>query len=171
LNEIVQNIAIEIDGFDKAGKSLLGKYLGLLCNYKYTLNVRGILSQLVYNDKFNRDRHYMLYYKPLIILLDVEDLDHKVRCSINKEPTINIQKDREVFHAYANYLKNNGCTVLKYNTTRQTPFEIAENISKYLENLDCSKFICKEPILLVSLNLYSKEDLKNEDVYYGDIRE
>ena len=45
---------LEIDGQDKVGKDTVLRYIELLSNYKYVIKSRGILSQLVYNDKFNR---------------------------------------------------------------------------------------------------------------------
>lgn len=169
---VVHNVAIEIEGRDKVGKDLIHYYLGQLGNYAYTINTRGILSQLVYNDKFDRHKDYTLYYKPLIILLDVDDLDHKIRCKMNKEPIINSSKDRNTFNAYAHYLESFGIKVLYFNTTELTPFKIAEQIINYMENkFDSKDYICQNPICLKSLQLYSKEDLTCEDVYYGNIRD
>ena len=56
----INNIAIEIEGIDKAGKDTILNNIAIIGNYKYTLNSRGILSQLVYNEKFNRNYDYIL---------------------------------------------------------------------------------------------------------------
>ena len=47
-----------------------------------------------------------------------------------------------------------------------TPMQIAIEIKHYLDNLDINDFILKSPITISSLNFYSLEDLKNEDVFY-----
>lgn len=168
---IVHNVAIELEGRDKVGKDSIHYYLGQLGNYAYTINARGILSQLVYNDKFSRNKPYMLYYKPLIVLLDVDELDHKIRCKMNGEPVINSSKDREAFETYAKYLESFGIKVLRFNTTELTPFKIAEKIVEFMDtDFKVEDFICPTPIALQSLNLYTKQDLVGEDVYYGDIR-
>ena len=70
---IVLNTALEIEGFDKTGKDTVARYIEQLGGYKYTINVRGLLTQLVYNDKFNRNNEYLLTYKPLIILLSTDE--------------------------------------------------------------------------------------------------
>ena len=72
---IINNVAVEIEGMDKTGKDTLAFYLKKLGNYAYTLNVRGILTQIVYNDKFSRNNTYMLPYKPFIVFLDVDNVD------------------------------------------------------------------------------------------------
>lgn len=162
----INNLAIEIEGFDKTGKDTLFNYLVKLGNYAYTLNVRGILTQLVYNDKFKRNITYILPYKPFIILLDVDDLDHAVRCNSTKEPKINIKKDRDAYYLYANLLRGYGIQIFTYNTSEMTPYQIAQDVIKKLNNSKIEDFIFDEPIELNSLNIYSSDDLKNEDIYY-----
>lgn len=163
---IVNNVALEIEGMDKTGKDTIASYIGLLSNYKYTINVRGILTQIVYNDKFNRNNDYVLPYIPFIVFLDVDNTDHAVRCSITKEPKINIDKDREVYHAYIDELRKIGATVLEYNTSEMTPIQIAKDVISYLNTIDISDFICMSPIYLTNLHKYTMEDLKNEDIFY-----
>lgn len=137
---IVNNIAIEIEGVDKAGKDTILQYIAILANYKYTMNARGILSQLVYNEKFNRNYTYQLPYKPLIIFLDLNEEDHMVRCKLTHEPKINYSDDRDLFLKYIDILENNGITVWKYNTSDETAYNIAKDIIKRLENLDIQDF-------------------------------
>lgn len=166
---LANGIPIEIEGPDKVGKDTLHSYIALYFNYEYVINSRGLLTQLVYNDKFDRKDCYLCYYKPLTILLDVDDLDHKIRCRMNHEPTINLEKDRLVYDAYAKELEKNGCVVLRYNTSELTPMEIVEDIKKQLSSIDFNCFICMEPFNIENKNYYTKEDLKNEEVYYGDV--
>lgn len=167
---IINNIAIEIDGPDKAGKDILHKYIEQLSNYKYTLNSRGILTQLVYNDKFSRNNSYKLYYKPLIIFLTLSEIDHQIRCTLNNEPKINIKKDIEIYTKYAEYLeKNNIAKILKYDTSINTPFMIAKNIIEYLNSLKEEDFYLEKPIIIDSLNLYTNEDIKDEDIFYEGV--
>lgn len=162
----VNNIAIEIEGMDKVGKDTIAEYIGLLSNYKYTLNVRGILTQLVYNDKFNRNYEYVLPYIPFIIFLDVDNVDHAIRCKRAHEPTININKDREVYKAYMNELRKHGVTILEYNTSNMTPYMIADDIIEKLDNTNIENFVCNKPIILNNLHIYTADDLKGEDVFY-----
>ena len=157
---------IAIDGIEKTRKELLASYLTMLENYAYTINVRGILTQLVYNDKFNRQNTYRLPYKPLIVFLDVNNTDHKVRCKVNNEPTINIVKDRLVYNAYIDQLESDGITVLKYQTSELTPYSIAKDVLDYLKSISANDFVLPEVLTYKSLNLYTKEALLTEDIYY-----
>ena len=163
---IVNNVAIEIEGMDRTGKDTLSKYIGLMANYAYTINVRGILTQIVYNDKFNRNNTYALPYKPFIVFLDVNNVDHAVRCSMSKEPKINIDKDREVYYKYIDKLKSIGINVLIYNTSEMTPYQIAKDVIEHLSKTDINDYILTEPLYFESLNSYTNKDLENEDIFY-----
>jgi len=145
---IVNNIAIEIEGVDKAGKDQLLQYICVIGEYRYTLNARGILSNLVYNEKYGRNYQYTLTYKPLIIYLDVENQDHKIRCKLTHEPAIDIDADRAKFEEKIAILESKGITVLKYNTTDLTPYRIAQDVIKYLDTINPNDFLCSEPIVI-----------------------
>ena len=160
------NIPIEIEGVDKSGKDTVGPYIAIITNYAYMINVRGTLSQLVYNDKFGRDITYSLVHKPLIVFLDVETNDHTIRCKINHEPKINVENDRKAYMKYIELLQSYGIKVLCYNTTRMTPMQIAEDVRQYLETTKTEDFILDKPIKIGSLGLYTEDDLKDEEVIY-----
>lgn len=166
MNDIVNNVLIEVEGIDKSGKDTLAPYITTITNYAYAVNIRGVLTQLVYNDKFNRNKTYNILYKPLIVFLDVDNNDHEIRCIVSKEPKININKDREAYYHYIKELEKYGFTILKFNTSKMTPMQIAAEVKHYLDNLDINDFILKSPISISSLNFYSLEDLKNEDIFY-----
>lgn len=144
---VINNIAIEIEGVDKAGKDTILSYIAILSNYKYTMNARGILSQLVYNEKFSRNYNYQLSYKPLIIFLDLNETDHMVRCKLTHEPKIDYSSDRDLFLKYLDILKNKNIEVWEYNTSDMTAYTIASDIVKRLENLNIQDFILDKPII------------------------
>lgn len=160
------NIPIEIEGVDKSGKDTIGPYITTITNYAYMVNIRGTLSQLVYNDKFGRNIEYLLVHKPLIVFLDVDTNDHAIRCTINHEPKINIDKDREAYYKYIEVLEKLGITVLKFNTSEMTPMQIATVVNEYLKTTKVEDYLIPEPIRVKSLNFYTKDDLKNEEVFY-----
>lgn len=167
---VIPNIAIEIEGHDKNGKDTIHKYIEQLGGYKYTLNVRGLLTQLVYNDKFSRNNEYLMTYKPLIILLSADETDVEIRCRMTKEPKINSKKDTEVYEFYANKLETlNAAVIWRYNTSEQTPYKIGQDIVKRLEEINPKEFKLEkdEYIVIPSYNQYNKEDLENEEVYYS----
>ena len=163
---MINNIAIEIEGVAKAGKNLLEKYIEQLSNYAYTINVRGILTQLVYNDKFGRNNTYALPYKPFIIFLDVDNVDHAIRCAATNEPKINVNKDRTVYYKYIEKLKENNITVLTYNTSEMTPYMIAKDVIEKLSKISINDYVMDKPLFFDSLNSYTSDDLKDEDIFY-----
>ena len=168
----IPNIAIEIEGHDKNGKDTIAKYIEQLGNYAYCLNVRGILTQLVYNDKFNRDNEYLMTYKPLIILLSADEVDVEIRCRMTKEPKINSKKDTEVYEYYATQMEKLGAAVVwRFNTSNQTPYQIGKEIVSRLKEVKPEDFmiIKDEFIVIPSYNRYKEEDLENEEVYYGKL--
>lgn len=163
---IINNIAIEIEGVDKAGKDTIGPYITTITNYAYAVNCRGALTQVVYNDKFNRNHDYVMLYKPLVVFLDVDNNDHQIRCAINHEPKINIDKDREAYYKYIEVFEKLGITVLKFNTSEMTPMQIATKVNEYLKTTKAEDFIMTEPITIKPLYFYTAADLKGEDVFY-----
>ena len=163
---MINNIAIEIEGVDKAGKNLLEKYIEQLSNYAYTINVRRILTQRVYNDKFGRNNTYALPYKPFIIFLDVDNVDHAIRCAATNEPKINVNKDRTVYYKYIEKLKENNITVLTYNTSEMTPYMIAKDVIEQLSKISINDYVMDKPLFFDSLNSYTSDDLKDEDIFY-----
>ena len=166
----ILSTAIEIEGHDKNGKDTIAKYIEQLGNYAYSINVRGILTQLVYNDKFSRNNTYILTYKPLIILLSTNPKDVEIRCRMTKEPKINVLKDTEVYESYARYLEEKDLAIVwRFNTSLNTPFQLGNEIVQRLKGLNPNDFILSEPIAISSLNLYSSKDLENEEVYYGPL--
>lgn len=163
---LINNIAVEVEGVDKAGKDTIGKYITTITNYAYAVNIRGLLTQLVYNDKFGRNNEYRILYKPLVVFLDVDNPDHTIRCITTHEPKINIDKDREAYYEYIKELEKYGITVLKFNTSEMTPYQIASKVKEYLDTTKYEDFICSEYVDIKPLGLYSKKDLEGEDIIY-----
>ncbi|HOY90892.1 MAG TPA: hypothetical protein PK891_04175, partial [Bacteroidales bacterium] len=89
----VPGYIIEIEGIDKTGKDLIKAYITQLSNYKYIVQSRGLLSNMVYAEKYSRDYDYTLMYRPIVVYLDVDEEDRHVRCLISNEPPINAESD------------------------------------------------------------------------------
>lgn len=132
---------LEIDGPDKTGKDLLCRYLCEMSNYRFSINVRGLLSQLVYAKKFNRDFEYDtrdFSKKKIIILLETDPEDLAVRCKMTNEQMYDFKRDAELFNEAANGLQDYHC-VLRYDTSHLTPYRIAKNILAIIDNLEESE--------------------------------
>lgn len=135
----VKGHLIEIEGIDKTGKNLLQEYIVKLSNYKYIVHPRGILSALVYSNKYQRNYDYEFDYKPIIVYLDVDEPDRQIRCEINNEPAISALMDRILFEQSLEQLQQEGYTILKYNTSVMTPYAIAKDVISKIENKDDMK--------------------------------
>lgn len=129
----VPGYIIEIEGIDKTGKDLIKAYITQLSNYKYIVQSRGLLSNMVYAEKYSRDYDYTLMYRPIVVYLDVDEEDRHVRCLISNEPPINAESDKRLFNKYKKKLIEKGIAVLEFNTTEQTPYFIAKQVLDYIE--------------------------------------
>lgn len=131
---------IEVEGADKCGKDTLVGYLDYMSNRQIPISSRGLLSTLVYNDIYNRfmstERQNQMIKgneETLIVLLYGNPDDINLRCKITKEPEVDIIRDMQKFYEYAIKLKTLGMHVLTYNTTESTPYKIAKDVLKYVE--------------------------------------
>lgn len=128
---------IDIDGVDRAGKDTLCKYISILSNYKYIINTRGILSQLVYNDIYERgveyDNEVADNANTLIIYLEADIEDLEIRAKTTNELPRDFERDMNVFRSYVSVLASEGIQIWRYNTSFDTPYQIAKNILYKLE--------------------------------------
>lgn len=129
----VPGYIIEIEGIDKTGKDLVKAYITLLSDYKYIVQSRGLLSNMVYAEKYGRDYDYSLVYRPIVVYLDVDEEDRRVRCTLTNEPNINADADKRLFNKYKTKLRESGITIYEFNTTHQTPYQIATQVLELIE--------------------------------------
>ena len=137
---------LTIEGIDRTGKDTLHRYIERLSNFKYVINTRGIMTQLAYNKKFNRDYTYHLkeYEGDIIVYLYAEPEDLEVRFKMTNEPKLNdgktlregIEDDLKLFQDISHELADRGFIILKYNTTEDTPYTIARRVISELEYLE-----------------------------------
>ena len=132
---------VYIDGIDKCGKDLVNSYITYLENYKYLNKSRGLITMIAYSEKFNRKYEYDLesMKKSVHILLDVDEDDWFVRCKNTNEKLIDYKYDTALFNRAYNKLQNAGYKVYRFNTSKQTPYTIAKEIIKILNELNGAK--------------------------------
>lgn len=129
---------IEIDGPDKTGKDLLCRYLCEMSGWRFSINVRGLISQLVYAKKFGRDFEYdtsNFSKNKVLILLTGEPEDISVRCKATHEPSYNIEGDLELFREAAKKAKETNI-VVEYNTSYFAPYTIAQSVLNLINQLE-----------------------------------
>lgn len=137
--EILEYYIIILDGIDKSGKELIRSYVSELSEHKYLVYERGLISMQAYSKLYNRNYKYNVKNQEKIIniMLDVDKKDWTIRCINTNEPEINYEINYEVFEEFYNKLKNDtDYHILRYNTSKETPFEIAKQILKYVDNLN-----------------------------------
>lgn len=133
---MITNICIE--GIDKTGKNIIAEYVKILSNHKYTVFNRGILSELTYSRMFNRNCQYDLipYKNFVIVYLTVDKEDWKVRCKLTNEKLINFEENLNNFDITASQLEHDEFIIKRFNTSIETPYQIAKKIIEFMENLN-----------------------------------
>lgn len=129
---------LEIDGPDKTGKDLLCRYLCELSGWRFSINVRGVISQAVYAKKFKRNFSYDMRdfsKNKILILLKADPEDLLVRCKMTNEQMYDFEQDAKLFHAVATELSKTH-RVMVYNTSHLTPYDIAKDILKRIDMME-----------------------------------
>lgn len=129
---------IVIDGIDKSGKDCIKSYIYYLGKAKYICNARGYMSMVVYSDMYNRNYEYDVENQKNIvnILLTVDKEDWEIRCKTTNEPIRNYDKDTALFTNVFSNLLRTGYHVLTFNTSKETPYQIAKQIVDYMEKIN-----------------------------------
>lgn len=129
---------IIFEGIDKTGKDYIKNILFHIDNGKYVHVSRGLLSVIVYNDIYNRENYvYNInsYKSSVIVLLTCDYDDWKIRCKLTNEKPINYEQQL-VFERHVAEFESLGIKVLRINTTNNSPYNIANEIYKYMETLN-----------------------------------
>lgn len=129
---------IQIEGIDKTGKDLLCNYIGIMSNHKYIPYSRGIISLLSYNEIYNRKQEYEIRETVgknwVFVYLYGYDKDIEIRCKINNEEFRGI--DEPVFKQNVDLFEQLGYKVFRYNVSKMTYFDIANDIISKMEDLN-----------------------------------
>lgn len=127
---------IIIEGVDKTGKDLIAKYLIQMCNHKYEIHARGVISNKVYEILFNREEYdYDLDDNTLYVLLEAYPEDLEIRFKITGEKEIDIKHHLGTFRDVFDNMTV-GKHALAFNTSAITPYKISETILDYLKNIN-----------------------------------
>lgn len=139
----MKNWLIQIEGIDKTGKDLLVGYLQQYSDFKYVPYSRGIVSLLVYTEKYKRNYKYdlssIITKDWVFVYLDYDVEDIKIRHKLTNHDFMQYMDDYELFEKYLKQIESLGCKVLRYNVSKQTYIEITKDIIKKLEKLENGK--------------------------------
>lgn len=130
---------IELDGADRVGKNTVLKYLEILTDYKYSINVRGYMSQKVYSKKYNRNNIYdtsSLSKNRLYVLLWADEEDLKIRGTLSNEEEHDYVNDTMLFMTEYDLLATDKYKTLVFNTSLSTPYKIAKKIIEVMDKLN-----------------------------------
>ena len=125
-----------LDGIDKTGKDTIRQYVWRL-NKSLNVFCRGYISLEVYNRLYKRNVAYELPYEnALYVLLTVNHNDWTIRCEMTDEPVIDFLQHSTEFQVVFEQLKMNGYKTMSFNTSEMTPYQIAEQIVAYIDELN-----------------------------------
>lgn len=134
--EKMKYYTVVLDGIDKTGKDTIAGFIWRL-DKRLNILVRGWPSLVVYNEKFKRNTDYAMPYKDaLYVHLLVDEEDWKIRCSMTNEKKIDYEADSKMFDSAFNILDNYGYKVMTANTSRITPYQIAQAIVEVIKQLN-----------------------------------
>ena len=131
---------IEIEGCDKTGKDTLVPYLDFMSGRTIPISTRGLLSTLVYNNLYNRgmtDKQINDLisgnHQTLIVLLTANQQDLEIRFKTSGETPIDIKSNTKLFQSYSLILEGKGINVLRFDTSKMTPFQIATEVMTFVD--------------------------------------
>lgn len=127
---------IIIEGIDKTGKDLIAKYLIQMCNHKYEIHARGVISNKVYEILFNREEYdYDLDDNTLYVLLEAYPEDLEIRFKITGEKEIDIKQHLGTFRDVFDKMTI-GKHALAFNTSKLAPHIITSMIIDKMDELN-----------------------------------
>ena len=136
---------IELDGIDKCGKDSVRPYVFYLEPGKYLCRARGLISQIAYAKLYKRDIEWNAAYyakNTLFVLLEVNKQDWEIRCKLTNEPSLDFTYEEmtQAFKLALYELKERFNVpedrILVLNTSANTPYAIAKEITTHLEYLN-----------------------------------
>ena len=146
---------VDFDGIDKCGKETIRRTIISYYPNKYIYNDRGILSQIAFAKMFKRDFVYKYtkeyFDNSLIVYLTVDKDDWEVRCDITRENIINenrrdvegkityeesVKAFDEAWQVLLDDPKIDNMHLLKINTSKKTPIQIAKEVVERLDILN-----------------------------------
>ena len=133
---------VYLEGIDKTGKDTLRYYIWSL-NKGLNVFCRGYISLEAYNRKFNRGADYEKpYTEAVYVMLDVDKEDWEIRCAMSHEPKISYEDDYALFNDVVEELQQDGYKILRYDTSRMSPYQIAKSVVEYINILNNPKSGC-----------------------------
>lgn len=134
----MQYYQIFLDGIDKTGKDLIRSYIFYLAKGRYICVARGIVSMRVYSKIYKRPYKYYddLQKNVVNVLLTVDKEDWEIRCKAANEPITDYEKETKEFEKEFFVLEDKGYPVLRFNTSKFTPYAIAKMIVKHMEKIN-----------------------------------
>ena len=134
----MKTYCISFEGIDKTGKWQVMKYVDILANHKYVLMDRGLMSNITYARIFKRDYQYdVAQFKDWVfVYLFCDEDDWNVRCKLTNEPAIDYTKHKLEFDKTYEMFTKAGFKTLSANTSHITPYNLALEIIRQIEELN-----------------------------------
>lgn len=130
---------VVFEGPDRVGKTTLKENFEKITNFKYVTIDRGLLTGMVYTEKFDRSpvTYDLEQYKNVIIVLLTADTSEIYRrCIATHEEVYDINSDINLFNKHALKLAEAGINIIRYDMTFADSIEIAKNLKLKVESLN-----------------------------------
>lgn len=130
---------VVFEGPDRVGKTTLKENFEKITNFKYVTIDRGLLTGMVYTEKFDRPpvTYDLEQYKNVIIVRLIADPQEIYRrCIMTHEEVYDIENDLDLYNKYSALLVQNGITVILYDMTHANSIEIAKDLKLKVESLN-----------------------------------
>lgn len=139
MSQHLTHYQVIFEGPDRVGKTTLKEYFEKLTNFKYVTIDRGLLTGMVYTEKFDRDPvtyDFEQYKNVIIVLLGADPKEVYRRCIATKEEVYDFEYDNELFRKHAKTLEDAGVTIIRYDTTIPNTHGIAHDLKGRVEEIN-----------------------------------
>ena len=130
---------VVFEGPDRVGKTTLKEYFEKITNFRYVTIDRGLLTGMVYTEKFDRPPvtyDFEQYENVIVVLLTADPKEIYRRCIATGEPVYDFEYDIELYNKYAKELEEYGIKIIRYDTTIPNNHGIAHNLKSEVEKIN-----------------------------------
>lgn len=126
---------VEIEGLDRTGKDTLVGYVDYMSGRMIPVSSRGLMSTIAYAEVFNRfmsteftNQLLEANKETLVVYLTCDRKDLELRHKISHHEPIDFDKHEKAFNYAKRIILGSDILLYEFDTTKQTPYQIAEMI-------------------------------------------
>ena len=131
---------VEVEGLDRTGKDTLVGYIDRMCGRIVPVSSRGLMSTIAYADIFNRfmSAEYTnallnANKETFVVYLTCDKKDWELRMKMSGHEPIDFERHTLAFEYAKRAILGSDVLLYEFNTTKQTPYQIAEMVCTIIE--------------------------------------